>query len=178
MTCTEIFTELINHMVEGIMTHEELTNYYQFLGLPKYSECHEKHYYEENKSYRKIYNYYIKTYNKLLPNVRVNIPQIIPEAWFQHIRQDVDMKTKQTAIKEGLEYWLAWEKETYDLYQNLYQELIKLNKIGDAEELKCLIYDVQLEISEIEQYQLNKISINYNMSEIIKENEIKKDIFI
>lgn len=171
MTCTEIFTELINHMVEGIMTHEELANYYQFLGLPCYSDCHEKHYYKENKSYRKVYNYYIKTYNKLLKNIRVDVPEVIPGSWYQYSRFDVDMKTKQAAVKEGLETWLSWETSTYELYQSLYKELINLGKIKDAEVVKDLICDVKHELDKIQQYQLNKISIDYDMTYIIDEQK-------
>ena len=171
MTCTEIFTELVNHMVEGIMTHEELANYYQFLGLPKYSKCHEKHYYEENKAYRKIYNYYIKTYNKLLKNIRVNVPEVIPGSWYQYSREEVDMKTKQAAVKQGLETWLSWEKSTYELYQSLFQELMNLGKVKDAEMVKDLICDVKNELDDIQQYQLNKISTNYDMVYIIEEQK-------
>lgn len=171
MTCVEIFTKIINRMVEGVMTHEELANYYQFLGLPAYSKCHEKHFFQENKSYRKIYNYYIKTYNSLIQNVNVVIPEVIPTSWYQYTRQDVDMKTKQTAVKQGLDMWLSWEIGTYELYQNLYQELIKINKINDAEMVKSLITDVKEEIDQIQQYKLNKIATNYDMVYIIEEQQ-------
>lgn len=171
MTCEEIFTKLINHMIEGIMTHEELANYYQFLGLPKYSKCHEKHYYEENKNYRKVYNYYIKTYNKMLKDIDVHIPEIIPDSWYQYSRHEVDMKTKQIAIQQGLEMWLNWETGTYDLFQKLYQELMKISKVHDAEIVKELICDVKEELEKIHQYKLNKISTNYDMIYIVEEQD-------
>ncbi len=176
MTCEEIFTKLINHMVEGIMTHEELANYYQFLSLPYYSKCHEKHYYQENKSYRKIYNYYIRTYNKMLKNIKVDVPQVIPESWYQYTRYDVDIKTKQTAVQQGLDKWLKWETVTYELYQELYQELIQLNKIKDAEMIRDLIDDVKEELDNINQYKLNKMSTDYDMVYIIEENQSKDKI--
>lgn len=45
------------------------------------------------------------------------------------------------------------------------------DKVYDAEEIKCLIYDVKLELADAEQFQLNKISMNYDMTDIIHEQE-------
>lgn len=171
MTCDEIFKKIINHMVEGLMVHEELSNYYLFLGLPKYAKCHEKHYFSENKTYKKFYNYYITTYNKLIPNIRVSVPEVIPQSWYQYVRQDVDMKTKQTAVKSGLEKWVEWEQDTYVLYQEMYKELIALNKVHDAIIVKELICDVKEELDNITQYHLNKLSTNYDMVYITEEQK-------
>ena len=33
MTVEEIYAELSAHMIKGIMMHEQLANYYDFLGL-------------------------------------------------------------------------------------------------------------------------------------------------
>ena len=44
MTREEIFTSLLNHMVKGLMVHDQMANYYDFLGLEEYKDCHEKHY--------------------------------------------------------------------------------------------------------------------------------------
>ena len=171
MKTEEIFSTILTRMIKGLMVHEQFTNYYDFLGLCGYSKDHEKHFDEESKAYRRIYHYYITTYNKLLPTSKFPQPKIIPTSWLQYSRQDVDMKTKQNAVQQGLEEWVRWERETYDLYQQLYSELIKLDKFYDAEEIKCLIYDVKLELVDAEQFQLNKISMNYDMTDIIHEQE-------
>lgn len=171
MTCEEIFSSAINHMIEGIMIHEELSNYYLFLGLPKYAKCHEKHYNLESKSYKKFYNYFIITYNKLLPNVKVVVPEVIPSSWYQYTRQDVDMKTKQNAVQKGIEKWVDWEQDTYTLYQTLHQELLKLNKVQDAKIFEELIADVKEELNDVYQYHLNKISTNYDMVYIVEEQQ-------
>ena len=171
MTVKEIFEQLTNHMLEGIMIHEQFISYYEFLGLDGYARCHEHHYKQESESYRKIYHYFMSTYNMLLPEPRFPQPQIIPESWHKYTRQEVDLKTKQSAVQQGLERWISWEKDTYSFYQQLYLELINNNKLIDAEEIKCLIYDVKEELSKAEQYQLNKIATNYNMIDIIKEQK-------
>ena len=108
MTIEEIFSKLTNHMLEGIMMHEQFIQYYDFLGLHGYSKCHKKHYELESNAYMKICRYYLKTYNKLLPPNKFTQPQVIPQSWFQYTRQDVDSKTKQNAVQQGLEHWIEW----------------------------------------------------------------------
>ena len=171
MTCEEIFSTLINHMVKGLMVHEQLSNYYDFLGLPSYSKCHDKHYKKESKSYRKMYHYYITAYNKLLPEMRFDQPQVIPASWVQYTRQQVDDSTKQNAVKTGLETWVSWEKDTLKLYQNLYKELFTLGEIASANKINELICDVQGEIAEAEQYHLNKVAVGYDIVYIIEEQD-------
>lgn len=36
MTVDEIFSQIAGHMVEGLMTHAQLADYYNFLGLRGY----------------------------------------------------------------------------------------------------------------------------------------------
>ena len=44
MTIDEIFAELGAHMIKGLMIHNQMMVYYDFLYLPGYSKCHEYHY--------------------------------------------------------------------------------------------------------------------------------------
>jgi hypothetical protein len=48
MAAEKIFIELNQHMLKGLMFHEELANYFSFLALEGYSYCHEYHYKEES----------------------------------------------------------------------------------------------------------------------------------
>ena len=169
MTVEQIFSEIINHMVKGLMIHEHLANYYDFLGLQGYRQCHEYHYKEESCSYRKLYHFYITTYNRLLPDMRFENPEVIPSNWISYTRQDVDMKTKRMAVQEGLTKWVNWERSTLDLYKEMYQELIKLGEIGSAVRLEENICDVMEELKTAEKYQLNKVAINYDMNIIVDE---------
>ena len=171
MTVQEIFINLTNHMLEGIMIHEQFISYYKFLGLDGYSRCHEKHFEMESKEYRKIYNYYITTYNQLLPKSQFPQPDVIPDSWIQYARQDVDLKTRRQSIQQGLDKWVKWERETYETYQEIYGQLCEIHEYDAAMQIKKLIKDVHEELCTIEQYQLNKIATNYDMVEIINEQK-------
>ena len=63
MTVEEIYADVAAHMIEGLMIHEQLANYYDFLGLGGYKRCHEYHYIEESVKYRGLYRYFINQKN-------------------------------------------------------------------------------------------------------------------
>jgi hypothetical protein len=173
MTVEEIFIDIINHLLKGVMVHDELANYYDFLALEGYSKCHEYHSIVENRTYRQVMRYYINRYNKFLPEPSVQPANIIPASWKGYTRQDVDVKTRQTAVKTGLEEWLKWEKNTKAFLQERYNNLTALNEIAAAEMVKKLIKDVDEELYSIEQYHLFKQAINYDMVSIINEQQAK-----
>lgn len=173
MTIEEIFIKTVEHMLKGVMIHDELANYYDFLGLQGYKKCHEYHGMAETHNYRKIMHYYITRFNKFLPEPKVEPAGIIPASWNGYTRQQVDTKTKQSAVKAGLEKWISWEKETKLFYSNMYQELLNINEVSSALEFEKLICDVDCELKKAEQYQLNKIATNYDITNIISDQHKK-----
>lgn len=169
MTIEEIYSELNEHMIKGLMIHEQMANYYDFLGLCGYKRCHEYHYYEENHNFRKLNRYYINHHNKLIPETRIDNPNIIPESWFKYSRNDVDASTKMNAVKNGMTKWVEWESDTKKLYEKLYQELINIGEIADASMLQCLICDVDKELKIASKQYLKLKSVDYNIGHIIGE---------
>ena len=175
MTVEEIFSQIGKHMIEGIMTHSQMADYYNFLGLKGYSKCHEYHFISENNNFRKLSWYYLKHFNKLMPELSNNNPNIIPSTWFKYLRQDVDANTRKTAIQGGIEKWVSWEHKTKMFYQNMYQELIKINEIAAAKELQKYILDVDNELSHAQQKHLENKAIDFDIFEIMsKQDEIYK----
>lgn len=173
MTVEEIFAAISAHMIKGLMVHTQLADYYSFLGLEGYKECHEYHALSESCNYRKINTFYIEHYNKLVPENRIENPNVIPENWYKYSRMDVDSSTKRNGIKSGLEKWMNWETETKQLYEQMYKELIGLNEISAAIEVSKLIEDVSGELKDIYEYILHKKAIDYDLTEIIAEQSHK-----
>ncbi len=173
MTVAEIFAELSQHMIKGIMTHEQYANYYDFLGLKGYRKCHEYHYLCETAQHRKLNRYYINHYNKLIEEKRVSDPEVIPSGWFRHTRHDVDPSTKSNAVKSGLESWENWEMETKQLYEHMYVELFNLGEIAAADFVKELVSDVDCELKKVQKYRLDKMATLYSMVDIVCEQREK-----
>ena len=173
MTVEEIFKDLASHMIQGMMVHEHLANYYDFLGLEGYRECHEYHFMQETCAYRKLCRYYMAHYNKLIPDSRIDTPDVIPGSWYNYSRQDVDANTKKNAVKSGLTKWVDWETETKELYENMYQELFDLGEVSAATFLSCFIGDVDHELSKAEGYLLDKQFTNFDADTIVAEQKKK-----
>lgn len=175
MELEEIYAEISTHMIKGMMFHEQMANYYDFLGLEGYKRCHEYHYLEESCAHRGLNRYFINHHNKLIPEVEFEAPDVIPTNWYSHVRQDVDINTKRNAIKNGLVKWVEWERKTKKLYEKMYKELITIDEVASAIKIKELICDVDQELKEAERYHLNKEAINYDLSDIIAEQKSKHD---
>jgi hypothetical protein len=155
-------------MIEGMMVHESMANYYDFLGLKGYKRCQEYHYLDETISYRSVCRYFINHHGKLIPEDEVNDPNVIPESWYAHDRMDVDPDTKRKAVKDGYSKWHDWEKETKKLYSHLYKELMELGEIADAKKVTDLICDVDQELKWIERDILDLEAVDYDIVYIVE----------
>lgn len=177
MSVENVFAEISEHMLKGLMFHEEMANYFAFLCLEGYSQCHEHHYREESKSYRKVTNYYISHYNQLIPKRgRLETPQLIPNTWYGHDRKDVDANIKRNAIREAFQSWVDWEKETKELYETKRSKLCEMKEVAAALFIDCFIKDVDNELKDAQTEMLNLMAINFDMPYIMGEQEelIKK----
>jgi hypothetical protein len=171
MTVEEIFSKISAHMVEGMMHHEQFSDYYNFLSLGGYCCCHTYHYLKETHDRAKLHDFFINKYNKLIPETAVNAKSIIPPAWFGATRFNVDTATKKNGIKTALTEWHKWEKETRDLYVQMYSELIRINEISAAEYIACMISDVESEIKYSESKIIELNSLGYDLTYIYSEQE-------
>jgi hypothetical protein len=171
MTTEEIFEKLSGHMIVGMMVHEQFANYYCFLNLDGYAKCHEYHFLEETKSYRKMCRYYIDHYNKLISESRFENPDIIPSMWYKHEKCDADAATKIGAIKSGLRKWIEWETDTKKLYECLYKDLYEHGEISGALFVSELVRDVDDELAGATKELLDKEAICFDMAQIIDSQD-------
>lgn len=173
MTVEEIFRDISGHMLKGLMTHEELANYYDFLGLKGYKRCHEYHFMSEMCDYRALCRYYINHYSRLIPYIEIEQPEVIPESWYSHTREDVDPSTKKNAVKSGLTSWVDWEKDTKTFYEQMYKELMDLGEVASAHMVLDLIDATDCELKKAQRYLLNKMATGFDMVDIIQEQSKK-----
>lgn len=175
MELLEIYTELANHMLKGVMMHEELANYYDFLSLKGYKKCHEYHFWEEMGEYRKLCSYVINHHNMLIPEVTPNDPEVMPKNWYYHTQQEVDSSTRKTGVRTGLTRWVDWETETKHLYERAYKQFMEIDAVADACRMKCLIKNVDRELKKAQHYKLVKDTLGYNLEQIMAEQHGKKE---
>ena len=181
MTVDEIFKKLASHMRKGMMIHQDLANYYDFLNLCGYKKCHEYHYLDENCGYKKLCHYYISHFNKLIEKEEDKKQNIIPASWYQHSKQDVDTQTKRQAVQTAMEIWVNWEKQTKLFYQNMYTELIAQKEVAAALFLQEYICNVTDELKCAEKKMLDIKATNFDIYSLVgcqkeKHKKYKKKI--
>ena len=167
MIIDDIFSKISAHMIKGLMTHEQLANYYCFLGYDGYSNCHNEHYKDESEAFRALNRYYLKHHNKLINEERVENPNVIPSSWYGYLRSDVDVSTRIKALKDGIDIWIDWEKETVELYSEMYRELCDISEFVDAEYIKNLMLDAKMEYTNAVQLKLCLESVDYDLDYIM-----------
>lgn len=171
MTVDDIFSELSAHMIKGLMIHDQMADYYDFLSLRGYKRAHEYHYKKEMCTYRRLHRYVINHYGKLIEEKRIEDPETIPSSWYRYKRDEVDAATKRTAVKNGIEKWVAWEKETKALYQMAYRELMAAKEEAAAIFLQDCIKAVDCELKWAERKAIELNSVDYSLAFIIGEQK-------
>ena len=169
MTTAEIFAKLKAHALEGLVFHDEMARYYDFLALDGYKECHEYHYAEESNAYRKLCSYYMNHYHRFIPTLPMERPDVIPQSWYNYSRQDVDAGTKASSVKTGAGKWVEWEKKTKQIYEEMYEELVSLDEIAAADFIMCFIRDVDNELKYATTKHLALEAAGYDIHFILSE---------
>ena len=170
MTVDEIFKKLVSHMKKGIMIHQDLEKYYDFLNLCGYKKCHQYHYLDENYNYKKLYHYYVSHFNKLIEE-DVKKQNVIPTSWYQYLKSNVDIQTKRQAVELGMKIWIDWEKETKKFYQNMYAELVAQGEIAAAMFLQSYICNVSDQLKCAEKKMLDIKATNYDICFIVESQK-------
>lgn len=177
MTNEEVFQGLSERLIKGVMFHDYMVDYFDFLNLHGYKRMQEYHGKHEMKEFRKLHRYFIDHYNKLVPDVRFENEEYIPASWYQYTRQDVDINTKRNAVKSAFEKWETWEAETKKYYEQMYKELFDLGEYASATCVKKMIKDVSHELKWVQRKRLDLMSADYEMNYILGEQKYYHDFY-
>lgn len=178
MAIDEISNLVAQRLLQGAMNHEQFTNYYNFLGLEGYKLFHEYHFLEEICGYRKFIDYYIEHYNRFVPHFSFNSLSsfsIIPDNWYNYMREDVDIATRRNAIKNGLEKYVHWERDTKSFLEDMYSQAVGQGEAAISIKIKDYIQSVDEEIKLAERCYLEIKSTDYDLPTVIsKQQELIK----
>lgn len=160
-----VYLTVDEHMAKGISFHEQLADYFCFLGLHGYKEMLESQYMEECAEKRKLHHRYIDTHQKILPVIQVQTPVFIPRDWSRYTMDDIDDSVVPKFVRSALKEWKQWEEKTKDLYEDQYDVLSRANLVSDCEYIKTLIIDVENEIKKVSRIteSLNGTGYDVNM---------------
>ena len=166
-----IFSEINARMIAALMFHDQMSDYFDFLGMKGYKRLHEYQYFSESLERKKLNQYYINHHNKLIPDIYTGQVAMIPENWQTANRISVGKSTKQKGIEDGFNQYHEWETETKSLYEHYSVKLRENGAVTDAIMVERLVEDVDKELKKLERIIVELISSGYDMVYITESQQ-------
>lgn len=170
-TTEDVFAEVNARYIAALMLHDQMADYFDFLGLHGYKRLHEHQYYEESRERRKLNRYYINHHGRLIPNRFTGTVAMIPDGWLTANQISVGRGTKQKAVEDGFNAYRDWEAETKKLYESYSQKLRELGEVADAVFLESMVKDVSEELKRLERIITDLISAGYDMVYVVESQK-------
>ena len=145
----QVYLAIDERMCKAICFHEQLADYFCFLGLQGYKRMLEYQYMMECAEKRKLHRRYIDHHHKILPARQVQTPVFVPKDWNRYTTQDIDDNVMPRFVRAAMKQYHEWEEETKELYQEQCDILMQANMVSDHEYVKELIVDVEKELKRI-----------------------------
>lgn len=177
MQVDEIFKDIRDHMLQGVMMHSQLTDIACITNID-FLYCQQKlRHEEESDNLKEFEKYYINNYDKILQPM-TSFKSIIPKEVLGSYENTVKMNHEMisTCAEYIMKTWVDWESESKTLYSMRYLNLFDMHEIAASQVVKDLIVDVDQELTIAKRLQQLLSSVNYDISSIltISENELKK----
>ena len=166
-----IFSEINARMIAALMFHDQMSDYFDFLGMKGYKRLHEYQYFAESLERKKLNQYYINRHNKLIPNTYSGQVSMIPDSWLAANRISVGKSTKQKGIEDGFNQYHEWEADTKSIYEHYSSRLRELGAVADAIMVERLVEDVDKELKKLERIIVDLISSGYDMVYITESQQ-------
>lgn len=171
----EIFQRVSERQITGMMMHEQLADFFDFLNLRGFKRLHEYHFFCESAEMRGVHRYYINHYNMLVTGGHPAKPTMIPDNWYAYTRQQVTTDVKRRSIRDAMVKWIAWERESKALYETCYKELCECCEIAAAQKIKDLVCAVDQEIKAADRLCIDLDSTGYDLTYIIMIQDAMHD---
>lgn len=167
----DVFAEINARQIAALMMHDQMADYFDFLGLSGYKRLHLYQYFAESKERRDVAHYYINHHGKLIPDRFEGNVQMIPESWRSANRMSVGKSTKQKAVEDGFSVYLGWEQATKDVYQKYATALREKGHVADAIFVDRLVEDVDNELERLERIITDLITSGYDPVYILESQK-------
>ena len=105
----EVFNKVNERIVKGIMFHEQMADYFDFLNLHGLKRWQENRYIEESAEMRGLHRFAINHLHRLVNEDNISSQQVIPSSWYSSTQFDVDSNTIKQSVKEAFQKWYMWE---------------------------------------------------------------------
>lgn len=171
MAAADVFAQISTRQIVALMLHDQLADYFGFLGLAGYRALHEHRYREESAGMRATHRYYLSRYQRLIPAGRPEDPAVLPSGWSGRERSEVDASTRRKAVREGFHRWVEWERGTCQLLAQSVGQLSELGEVAAADEVRRMLRDTDQELADAREMLLELEAVDYDLSVIVPAQE-------
>ena len=179
MPFEEICKLIAQRLLQGCMNHEQFANYYDFIGLKGYKLFLFYYFFEQMHGYRQFMTYYIQHQDRLISDYTsesLTSFSILPSNWYDYKREDMDVNTRRSAVKSGIEKYVRWEEDTKKFLEDMYTQAIQQGFVAIGIQIKKYICSVEQEIEKAKITYLELKATDYDMPTIVSKQQglIKK----
>jgi hypothetical protein len=159
----DVFTEIAKYEAEGLMFHDGMADYFDYLNLMGFKRLHEYRFLAEAVEMRGVHRYFINHFGLPLNGFTPEKKQVIPSVWRGFERDAIEQSAKRSAVAENFEEWVRWEKKGKRLMEESYQQLCNLNEVAAACKVRELVHDADMELKCAQRMHIRLKTIDYDM---------------
>lgn len=167
MDACVVFSAISDRQILGIMTHADLADYYDFLGLMGFKRLHEYRALKETVEMRGVHRYYIDHFNGLLEIPKTDFTSPIPAMWRTRTRFDVDRSAEPESVRAGMDAWREWEHSAKRAYEEAYESLCDMGEVAAARKACALVEDADREAKRADLMCIKLASVDYDLRVIV-----------
>ena len=161
-----VYLAIDERMAKGLGFHEQLADYFAFLGLEGFKHMLEYQYMKECADKRGLHKRYIEVHHKMLPVRQVQIPVFVDKGWERYTTKDIDDNVIPKFLRATLKEYCDWEEETKEILEEQCMELRNTTYVSDYEYVKELIVDVEEELKKVHKMIENINGTGYDVNMI------------
>lgn len=160
--CQEVYSAINTRQVKALMFHDQMSDYFRFLGLDGFSWIHEYQHLSESMERRKLKRYYMLHHNRLLSDEEIDSVDLIPSGWYQYKREDVTPQVRQQALQKAMSLYQDWETETKEFLEICAAYLMAWKKMADFNFIQYMIEDVSEELKCLSEMCIELKIVDYD----------------
>lgn len=160
--CKKAYEEINSRQVTALMFHDQMADFFDFLGLMGFKRMHEYQYVAESAEHRATKRYFLNHHNRLLSEEHIEDPEVIPDSWYKYTRFDVSTQVRKQAVETAFDKYKEWETKTKECYEKHAKALMEAGYVADFMRVEELICDVDKELKHLERLTITLKSVAYD----------------
>lgn len=168
MSEKDIFADVLRNILEGLMFHNQMIMYFDYMGLTGLADLQRCRFRDENKEMMHLQRYFVECYGTVPNEANVEARNYIPMEWQSDDRALLRAEQKRDFVKFGIETWKDWEDKSKARYSKAYFDLSDVQDAGGTERLGLLVQSVEQELRYVSGLMDRLRGCDYDMIAVVE----------